>query len=128
MDRLTVMDVEIEKLKKLDLTREQFVEFRDAFEIFDRDGDGTIDTKELSTVLRSMGYNPTDYELKEMREEADIDKSGTIEFAEFIIMMARRIKDVPSDEELRDAFAGLKPPGPAWGTQNLHYKHPRDLN
>ncbi|XP_023335258.1 calmodulin [Eurytemora carolleeae] len=52
-----------------------------------------------------MGYNPTDYELKEMREEADIDKSGTIEFAEFIIMMARRIKDVPSDEELRDAFA-----------------------
>ena len=27
--------------------------------------------------------------LKEMREEADIDKSGTIEFAEFIIMMAR---------------------------------------
>jgi Ca2+-binding EF-hand superfamily protein len=27
--------------------------------IFDKDGDGTIDTKELSTVLRAMGFNPT---------------------------------------------------------------------
>ncbi len=27
--------------------------------IFDKDGDGTIDTRELSTVLRAMGFNPT---------------------------------------------------------------------
>jgi Ca2+-binding EF-hand superfamily protein len=39
-------------LNKLELTPEQFVEFRDAFEIFDRDQDGTIDNKELLTVLR----------------------------------------------------------------------------
>ena len=33
--------------------------YRDTFVIFDKDGDGTIDTKELSTVLRAMGFNPT---------------------------------------------------------------------
>ena len=33
--------------------------FRDTFVIFDKDGDGTIDSKELSTVLRAMGYNPS---------------------------------------------------------------------
>jgi hypothetical protein len=33
--------------------------FRDTFVIFDKDGDGTIDTRELSTVLRAMGFNPT---------------------------------------------------------------------
>ena len=38
-----------EELHKLELTPEQFVEFRDAFEIFDRDQDGTIDNKELLT-------------------------------------------------------------------------------
>ena len=32
---------------------------RDTFVIFDKDGDGTIDSKELSTVLRAMGYNPS---------------------------------------------------------------------
>ena len=55
---------------------------------------------------RSMGYNPSDHELKLMIEDADIDKSGSIEFSEFVIMMALKIKDVPSDEEMRDIFRG----------------------
>ena len=38
-----------EELHKLQLTPEQFVEFRDAFEIFDKDQDGTIDNAELLT-------------------------------------------------------------------------------
>ena len=41
-----------EELHNMELTPEQFVEFPDAFEIFDRDQDGTIDNKELLTVLR----------------------------------------------------------------------------
>ena len=48
-----------------------------------------------------MGYNPTDHKLKLMIEDADLDKSGSIEFTEFMIMMALKIKDVPSDEEPR---------------------------
>ena len=45
--------------------------------IFDKDGDGTIDSKELSTVLKSMGYNPTKEEIQDMVDEVDrhsIDK------------------------------------------------------
>ena len=42
-----------------ELTEEQIVGFRDAFSIFDKDGDGTITTKELGTVMRSLGQNPT---------------------------------------------------------------------
>ena len=37
--------------------------------IFDKDGDGTIDSKELSTVLKSMGYNPTKEEIQDMVDE-----------------------------------------------------------
>ena len=40
------------ELRKLNLSKEQFEEFKNSFEIFDRDNDGTINTKELSTVLR----------------------------------------------------------------------------
>ena len=53
-----------------------------------------------------MGYNPTDHKLKLMIEDADLDKSVSIEFTEFMIMTALKIKDVPSDEEPRDVFKG----------------------
>ena len=42
------------------LTDEQIAEFKEAFSLFDKDGDGTITTKELGTVMRSLGQNPTE--------------------------------------------------------------------
>ena len=41
-----------------------FSEFKEAFSLFDKDGDGTITTKELGTVMRSLGQNPTEAELQ----------------------------------------------------------------
>ena len=46
------------------LSEEMIAEFRMAFSLFDKDGDGTIATKELGTVLRSLGQNPTQAELQ----------------------------------------------------------------
>ena len=46
------------------LTEEQIAEFKEAFTLFDKDGDGTITTKELGTVMRSLGQNPTEAELQ----------------------------------------------------------------
>ena len=50
-----------------------FVEFKEAFSLFDKDGDGTITTKELGTVMRSLGQNPTEAELQDMINEVDAD-------------------------------------------------------
>jgi len=50
------------------LTEEQIAEFKEAFSLFDKDGDGTITTKELGTVMRSLGQNPTEAELQAMRK------------------------------------------------------------
>ena len=46
------------------LTEEQIAEFKEAFSLFDKDGDGCITTKELGTVMRSLGQNPTEAELQ----------------------------------------------------------------
>ena len=37
------------------LTKEQIAEFREAFDLFDKDGDLTIDTKEIENCMRTLG-------------------------------------------------------------------------
>ena len=48
-------------------------EFREAFGLFDKNGDGTISSSELGTIMRSLGQNPTESELQDMINEVDVD-------------------------------------------------------
>ncbi|KAJ3737289.1 hypothetical protein DFJ43DRAFT_1047097 [Lentinula guzmanii] len=86
------------------LSEEQISEFKEAFSLFDKDGDGMITTKELGTVMRSLGQNPTEAELQEMINEVDTDGNGFVDFPEFLSMMARKMKDIDSEEEIKEAF------------------------
>ena len=86
------------------LTDEQIAEFKEAFSLFDRDGDGSITTNELGTVMRSLGQNPTEAELQDMINEVDVDGNGTIDFPEFLSLMARKMKETDTEEELMEAF------------------------
>ena len=86
------------------LSEEQIAEFKEAFSLFDKDGDGTITTRELGTVMRSLGQNPTEAELTDMTSEVDAEGIGTIDFPEFLTMMARKMKDTDTEEEIREAF------------------------
>ena len=109
------------------LSEEQIVEFKEAFCLFDKDGDGghfsvmfifnlcfyisislslslyiyrtcffdcvgCITVEELATVIRSLDQNPTEEELQDMINEVDADGNGTIEFAEFLNLMAKKMK------------------------------------
>jgi len=54
-------------------------ETRAAFNVFDKDGSGTISADELRQVMKSLGENLTDEEIDEMIREADKDNNGTID-------------------------------------------------
>ncbi len=45
-------------LLKFELTEEQKQEIREAFDLFDTDGSGTIDAKELKVAMRAIGFEP----------------------------------------------------------------------
>jgi calmodulin len=54
--------------------------------------------------MRSLGQNPTEAELQDMINEVDADGNGTIDFPEFLTMMARKMCQVDSEEEIKEAF------------------------
>jgi len=54
-------------------------ETRAAFEVFDKDGSGTISSDELRQVMKSLGEDLTDEEIEEMIREADKDNNGSID-------------------------------------------------
>ena len=77
------------------MNEEQIAEFKQAFELFDKNGDGSITSKvptpaqELGTVVRFFDQNPTIAKLKDMIKEVEADSNGTINFQEFLSLMAR---------------------------------------
>ena len=69
-----------------------------------QDGSGTISTKELLGVMRSMGQNPTEDELLALVMEVDINGDGTIDFDEFLGMMKQKASEADQESDLKDAF------------------------
>ncbi|CAF0755979.1 unnamed protein product [Adineta steineri] len=88
-----------------EIGQEQIDHIRDAFAVFDKEMTGSITTEQFSKVLESFGYNVPETELTTFISQLDIDKSGTIEFEEYLSFMLTFIKkNVTTEENLRDAF------------------------
>ena len=87
------------------LTDAQLDEFREAFNMFDKDGSGSIDVSELNDLMISVGQTCTEEELKEMVKAADSDGTGDIDFLEFAVLMAHKMTDENKDDTLKKAFS-----------------------
>jgi calmodulin len=89
------------------LSPKQIREIRDAFALIDQDNDGEISSQEILNVMRNLGRNPTEDEVQQMINEADEDESGSIDFEEFLHLMAKKILKEEDDNEVRDAYAAF---------------------
>ncbi len=78
------------------LTDEQISMYKDAFVIYG-DPDGTVSTKELGPMLQYLGQNPTPSEIQEMANSCDADGSGSVDFPEFLQMMAKKLAEIDSE-------------------------------
>eukprot|EP00090_Calanus_glacialis_P039722 TRINITY_DN69168_c0_g1_i1.p1 TRINITY_DN69168_c0_g1~~TRINITY_DN69168_c0_g1_i1.p1 ORF type:complete len:177 (-),score=69.08 TRINITY_DN69168_c0_g1_i1:87-539(-) len=86
------------------MTEEEKKVFREAFGQFDKNGDGSISTKELSNVMRSLGQNPTEAELQDAINEVDVDGSGAVEWEEFCVLMYKKMREKDPENEIKEAF------------------------
>lgn len=71
----------------------QIAEFKEAFDLFDVNGTGSIGFQELQTCLTKMGFSPEPTEIQNMINEVDESGRGELDFNAFCELMARRMQD-----------------------------------
>ncbi|XP_034867564.1 centrin-2 isoform X3 [Mirounga angustirostris] len=89
---------------KPELTEEQKQEIREAFDLFDADGTGTIDVKELKVAMRALGFEPKKEEIKKMISEIDKEGTGKMNFSDFLTVMTQKMSEKDTKEEILKAF------------------------
>uniref|UniRef100_A0A7S3E640 EF-hand domain-containing protein n=1 Tax=Rhodosorus marinus TaxID=101924 RepID=A0A7S3E640_9RHOD len=82
-----------------ELSKEEEEEIKEAFNLFDRDGDGKITTDELGTVMRSLGACPTQAQVKQIIAEIDPQGTGLVDYS--------GIDEIPAHILLVSRFAGI---------------------
>ena len=90
--------------KRTELTEEQKQEIKEAFDLFDTDGSGTIDAKELKVAMRALGFEPKKEEIRKLIADVDTNGSGVIDFPEFLDMMTTKMAERDPREEMSKAF------------------------
>jgi len=87
------------KLKPVSMSRcrdqlraEEKEKFSKLFSRFDEDADGEVTIEELGTAMRTLYHPKTEAELRDLMEKADADENDSVDLAEFLGAMAKRMK------------------------------------
>ena len=91
-------------IKKYGLSKVQGDEFKEAFDLFDKDQSGTISVEEFGSVMKSLGQSAPAPELKRMIGEVDLNTDGLIDLAEFMEMLGKKMRHLDNEEEIMEAF------------------------
>ena len=91
------------------VTHEQIAELKEAYSLLVQKGSTTITATDLEMILASIGHHVTLRDIEEMIAQVDQSGSGTIEFEEFLVIIARRIITTQGEMELEQALLLFKP-------------------
>ncbi|XP_063909615.1 uncharacterized protein LOC135127162 isoform X2 [Zophobas morio] len=89
---------------KFELTEEQKHDIKEAFDLFDTDGTGKIDAKDLKVAIRALGFEPKKEEIKKMIADVDVKGTGKLSFDDFVQLMTLKMAEKDSKEEIMKAF------------------------
>ena len=92
------------------LNEVQIAEIWEIFTLFDKDSDGYVDTVHLGTMIRGLGYNPSQKEVKEMEKDVDPSGAGSFDKNSLISLVARRPKKEVTLQQMIDALTTLSDP------------------
>ena len=86
-------------VKKLDVPKEKLAEYKEAFDMFDRDHGGTISADEIYKIMKNYGNPVTKKEVEKMIAKIDTSGDGELDFEEFVTLMEIQFQEVSESEE-----------------------------
>ncbi|NWV19483.1 DRC8 protein, partial [Origma solitaria] len=84
----------------------------EAFEVFDRESNKTVDVRFIGSIIRSLGCFPNEAEVQELLEQIEVEEpGGFIHLDQFLpvmtkVLLERRFWPIPEDVLLH-AFEAL---------------------
>ena len=95
------------RVERPGLSPEEVDEIKQAFDLFDTNGTGKIDPKELKAAMQSLGFdskNPTIYQLIADLDTPEAERNGGISFEDFVDAINDKLGDKESKEGIRRIF------------------------
>ena len=85
--------------RKLDIPEDKINEYKEAFDMFDKDKSGTISANEITKIMKNFGNPVSKKEVERMIAEIDTSGDGELDFEEFVTLMQRNISYIEESEE-----------------------------
>ena len=86
--------------KKLDVPEEKLAEYREAFNMFDRNKKGTLSIGDITKIMKNFGYPMTKEEARGMISHVDASGDGEVDFDEFVMLMEKQVHNLGDDPVL----------------------------
>ncbi len=89
--------------KKLDIPEDKVAEYKESFDMFDRNKKGKITINDITKIMKNFGYPLSKEEAKKMVASVDSSGDGEVDFEEFVMLMEKHIHNI-SDDPVLQAF------------------------
>lgn len=86
------------------LSEKQLRDAKELFSEFDKEKNGKVESQNLGKMMRALGQNPTESNLKKMIQDVDENKGGKMDLSDFLRFLQQQAAIEPTIEDLREAF------------------------
>ena len=85
--------------RTLDIPEEKIAEYKEAFDMFDKNKKGTISAADITKIMKNFGYPISKKEVEEMIAEINTSGTGELDFEEFVTLMQKQIQYIDETDE-----------------------------
>lgn len=96
--------INLRRYERPGLTVDEVEEIKEAFDLFDIDGSGLVDPKELKAAILSLGFEARNQTIYQMLLDLDQHTSRPIDFEEFVDLMTARLSDRCTRDDCAKVF------------------------